>query len=430
MSAAAALRVGWCPGALRPMRVGDGLLVRIKPRGNRLTLGQAQGIAALSRRFGNGVLNLTGRGNVQLRGAAEAGLPPLLDALAALALLDASPEGEAVRNVQSSPLAGIDPAAVLDIRPLAAAWEEDLVGNAALRRLPAKFAWAIDDGGALGFADLAVDVRFTAIRRGRDILFSVALHGGAERALVAAGALRPAASALAKAFLALCAERALVPHRMRDLVSACGAAAIFARAELHLGRAGGIDETRVAIPAIGPTARGVWSVCGAAPPFGRLEAGALARFATAAGRLGAADLRLTPWRSLIAGGLGEAAAAALAESAAADLIVDPLDPRLAVAACAGEPACRRASTPVQRDAARLASMLPKGRRVATVLHVSGCAKGCAHAGAAPLTLVGHDGRYDLVRDGKAGDLPQERDVPWSGLVAAVAGPARAEETAW
>jgi precorrin-3B synthase len=39
------------------------------------------------------------------------------------------------------------------------------------------------------------------------------------------------------------------------------------------------------------------------------------------------------------------------------------------------------------------------------LHVSGCAKGCAHAQAAAVTLVGREGRYDLVLDGRAGDRP-------------------------
>jgi precorrin-3B synthase len=44
------------------------------------------------------------------------------------------------------------------------------------------------------------------------------------------------------------------------------------------------------------------------------------------------------------------------------------------------------------------------------LHVSGCAKGCAHPRAVPLTLVGRDGLYDLVRDGAASDSPALRGL--------------------
>ncbi len=51
--------------------------------------------------------------------------------------------------------------------------------------------------------------------------------------------------------------------------------------------------------------------------------------------------------------------------------------------------------------ARALTDVPHG----TAIHVSGCAKGCAHPGSAPWTLVGRDGRYDLVRHGKAGDTP-------------------------
>ena len=39
------------------------------------------------------------------------------------------------------------------------------------------------------------------------------------------------------------------------------------------------------------------------------------------------------------------------------------------------------------------------------LHVSGCSKSCAHRGAASLTLVGRDGRYDLIRNGSAAERP-------------------------
>ncbi|MEO6855833.1 MAG: hypothetical protein ABI410_07150, partial [Rhodoferax sp.] len=59
---------GWCPGALRPMLSGDGLVVRVRPYAGRLTPAQAAGIAALARQHGNGMLDLTSRANLQLRG--------------------------------------------------------------------------------------------------------------------------------------------------------------------------------------------------------------------------------------------------------------------------------------------------------------------------------------------------------------------------
>jgi len=87
------------------------------------------------------------------------------------------------------------------------------------------------------------------------------------------------------------------------------------------------------------------------------------------------------------------------------LIVDPGDPRLRVAACVGAPGCRRGTTAVLDHAGRWAALLGPGDAADGIaLHVSGCAKGCAHPGPAPLTLVAEEGRYGLVADGSAADV--------------------------
>ena len=75
---------GWCPGALRPMRSGDGLVVRIRPHGGRLSPAQATGIAELAERFGNGLIDVTNRANLQIRGVSDAGHASLIEGLARL----------------------------------------------------------------------------------------------------------------------------------------------------------------------------------------------------------------------------------------------------------------------------------------------------------------------------------------------------------
>ena len=47
---------GWCPGALRPMQSGDGLVVRIRPPLGRLTPAQAKAIAKAAGTHGNGII--------------------------------------------------------------------------------------------------------------------------------------------------------------------------------------------------------------------------------------------------------------------------------------------------------------------------------------------------------------------------------------
>jgi precorrin-3B synthase len=57
-------------------------------------------------------------------------------------------------------------------------------------------------------------------------------------------------------------------------------------------------------------------------------------------------------------------------------------------------------------AAELARHLPiSGDGIA--LHVSGCAKGCAHPRPAPFTIVGAEQGCGIVRDGSARDEPAE-----------------------
>jgi precorrin-3B synthase len=82
-------------------------------------------------------------------------------------------------------------------------------------------------------------------------------------------------------------------------------------------------------------------------------------------------------------------------------IVDADDPRLRVAACPGAPACAQGLRPVRADANDWAALLPKADGV--ILHVSGCAKGCARPAPVAVTLTATATGYDLILAGSAGD---------------------------
>ena len=62
------LRRGACPTLAAPMVTGDGLLVRLRPAGGALSLAQFKALAASAAANGNGVLEITARGNLQIRG--------------------------------------------------------------------------------------------------------------------------------------------------------------------------------------------------------------------------------------------------------------------------------------------------------------------------------------------------------------------------
>ena len=398
------LRKGWCPGALRPMAARDGLIVRLRPTGGILRAATAWAIAECAERWGSGALDLTARANLQLRGVAERTLPDLQAALRDLDLLDASADGEAVRNVVASPLAGLG--ANPDIRPLVVALEARLATDPALHALPTKFGFLVDDGGAPSLAGVEADVRFTWASGA----FSIGL-GGTRATAVTIGSCKAddlvaRAAAIAEAALGLFARNEA--RRMRGLLDALGPDAVARACGGTPATSANAAERRFDI--VGRRTIGGLPTLGLAAPNGALDAAMLRRAAALAARTSLGELRLTPWRTILIPGFD----GPLPD--ATGFVSDSRDPRLAVSACVGRDGCERGTTTTRADATALAALLPAGAS----LHVSGCAKGCAKAAPSALTLVGRDGRYDLVRDGRAGDIPQRRGLDLVALRDAIA----------
>jgi precorrin-3B synthase len=123
--------------------------------------------------------------------------------------------------------------------------------------------------------------------------------------------------------------------------------------------------------------------------FGQMQAGTLHQLAT----LGH-EIRPTPWRMLLLVG-------ATTVPAIPGLITDPTDPILRITACSGAPACPQALG----DTRHLARHLAPHLAATQTLHISGCAKGCAHPAPADLTLTATTHGYDLIRNGTASDPP-------------------------
>ena len=136
--------------------------------------------------------------------------------------------------------------------------------------------------------------------------------------------------------------------------------------------------------------------------------------------LGASGLRLTPWRSFLIAGLNSGGAASMLGSIA-DLgfVIDRDDPRLRVAACPGAGRCAHGYRRVRDDATRWAALLPRGEGV--ILHVSGCAKGCARPAVTAATLTATQAGYDLILAGRAGDPPARRGVSSAEVAQLLAG---------
>ncbi|MBM3082042.1 precorrin-3B synthase [Chelatococcus daeguensis] len=371
-----ASRRGWCPGIARPMATGDGLLVRIHPRHGSLTAAQLGGLADLAERYGNGLADVTSRGNLQLRGVAEADHGALSDALAGLGFIDDLPATGPHRIVFLDPLAGLD--GLRDLRPLADAIEAELRPLRA--SLPGKFCIALGHAGTA--PAVAADVE-------------VAIDADGNAVIHLPGAQPPEADTpCSPPSQGRRRQEAGLPARIVALVLEFLAHRSAKRS----------PRQRSDVPAnyLGLLPAGEQPILAVAPAFGRLAAADMRRLAGWAGRHGAGELRLTPSRAVLIPHLDRGAADGLMrEARAAGFIVDADDPRALLVACPGRPACRSAFAPAQADALRLAG----AAGLLGAVHVSGCAKGCARQAPAPLTLVGEAGGYGVVLDGTVRDAP-------------------------
>lgn len=406
----AGLRKGWCPGALRPMPAKDGLLVRLRITAGRLCAATLHALAAAGRDHGNGLFDLTSRGNLQMRGVSEARLGRLHETLRSLGLLDETAAGEAVRNVLVSPLSGLDGP---DIAEVAAALERALVADQSLHALPGKFSILIDDDSALSLAEVPADIRFVKVA---PETYGVGL-GGCDMDAAFVGActaqeIVPVALRLARAFLRFTTSLPTDSRRMRDLLRLVEpetvAAARLSPSSLSIPR---VTEPEEPSP-IGLVPLGNGAPCfGMGAAFGRLDASMLDKAAVAAETFGRGEIRLTPWRALLLPGVASAQEKPLIASCSeSGFVTDRSDPRLVLAACAGISGCESATTDTHADALSLAGLARRLAPTGVALHVSGCAKGCARPRRTPLVLIGRESRYDVVLNGTAGSTPVARGL--------------------
>ncbi|HLV84398.1 MAG TPA: precorrin-3B synthase, partial [Devosia sp.] len=96
-------RRGACPTLEGPMQTGDGLLARLRLADSQLSPTQLGAIAKLAALHGNGQVEITARGNLQVRGLTTASTAPFAAAVRAIATIEQG------LVVETPPLAGDDP---------------------------------------------------------------------------------------------------------------------------------------------------------------------------------------------------------------------------------------------------------------------------------------------------------------------------------
>ncbi|TIR85035.1 MAG: precorrin-3B synthase, partial [Mesorhizobium sp.] len=170
-------RRGACPALSAPMQTGDGLLVRLNPVPGGLAPKSLIGLCESALRHGNGIMEVTARGSLQIRG--------LTADSAWLLAAEVDALGIAVRTgvpVETGPLAGIDPQEIADSRPVADRIRLAIEEAGLTPRLGPKVSVVVDGGGQLAVDALTADVRLKAVRTVAGVQWSVSVAGDSRSA--------------------------------------------------------------------------------------------------------------------------------------------------------------------------------------------------------------------------------------------------------
>ncbi len=408
----------------------DGGLARIRIPGGAVTAHQLRVVAAAARELGSGVIELTSRANLQVRGLREvragdqgpSGAPDFAARMAAAGLLPSATH-ERVRNIVASPLAGRGPESRLDVRPLVAELDRELCARPMLADLPGRFLFALDDGSG-DMPVLGADV--TLLPDVPDVPDVALLLAGADRGLrVPAGSAVAGLLAVAEAFLAERAEQGSGAWRLAELAD--GPARVAARA------ASAEPRLRLSASAVRPAGAAAARATGTAgmvgtvaqrdgrcalivlAPLGRLTAAQVEALARAAEN-GGGEVRVTPWRAIVVPDLPPPAVGELRASLTdAGLVGDPASPWLGLTACTGRPGCAKALADVHThvhtdvhtdvgaggsaDLSGDAVRSPTGKGDLLPVHWAGCERRCGRPRGRVVDVIATEDGYRVELDG-------------------------------
>ncbi|NAO97964.1 cobalamin biosynthesis protein CobG [Halomonas sp. Choline-3u-9] len=364
---------GWCPGAWRPMATGDGLLVRVRPPLGQLSREQTLALCDAAETFGSGLIELTSRANLQLRGVTDESWPPLMAFLVEHQLVSDDPEAERQPQMLLAPAWQKGDATHTIARLLQARGSE-------LAAMPGKVGIAIDAGNAPVLGDSAADFRIERSTKGSLL---VRTDG------YALGTTVSDTEAVIEQLIRLTHwfvdTGGWESGRMRRHTAPLPDWAPADTAPASPGEKLALGEHREGM------------VVGL--PFGRVAANTLRNAVSQT----VSSVQVTPWRRLLLQDCDTL-------PAVDGLIRHNSDPRLAMDACPGAPYCEQASVATQPLAEKLSGW------VEGTVHISGCAKGCARRAPADVCLVGQAGRFNVVVNGRADSTPVKSGLTESEVV--------------
>lgn len=397
-----------CPGLFYPTPAQDGSLSRLRVPGGFLTTPQSEAIVHLAHQCGHGVVQITNRANLQIRGV-QSGIPPAtLNHLQQVGLASPIAQVDALRNIMASPTAGIDRQQLLDTCPLVQGWNHYLSNRADFAVLSPKFSVCFAGGESVSVSDRPNDISLVSVNLAGQIYFQLHLSIG-ERGdapehvgvLIQPESSLEVLTALTEVYWDYTVQKSsqAPKPRLRDLLHDWGIEVYLQLVEKRL--AWRLQRSELGINSSSPAKTGhlgVHSQCqpdvsymGIVLPLGRLTTHQLQGLTSLAAQFGSHTLRLTPWQNILLPDIPDVHVAAVQDGIAAlGLSTSATHPWSAIVACSGITGCKSAATDTQSHALALATYLEERMKLDRPLniHFSGCEKSCAQHYPSDIALVG------------------------------------------
>jgi ferredoxin-nitrite reductase len=402
-----------CPGLFHATSARDGIIYRIRIPGGIINSKQCLAIAALSKQLGDGYVQLTNRANLQIRTISDEISFDVLQHLQEIDLASKTSEVDHLRNIMSSPTAGIDRGQLIDTRPLVKELDKYISSHRNLTELPAKFSVGFDGGETISIFNIHNEILFAAIEQNSDVYFRLYLSIEKGKPPVDVGILLqvseclPVAIALIQAYLeGINLYRKQIDRhkkpRLRQILQEWGINWYLDRVSEYLSfsicRQFPISKHLLQHQNLAYRHLGIHlqqqeghSYMGLVIPLGNLTSEQIKQLAYLAEVYGDGTLRLTPWQNLLIPNIPNSKISNLqTEINNLGLSYSSNHPCSALVACTGNSGCASSATDTKNHAFALAKYLEKKSQFDRPIniHFTGCSKSCAQQSMSDITLLG------------------------------------------
>lgn len=395
-----------CPGLFYATPAEDGILSRVRIPGGIISSQQCRAIADIADDYGGGYVDVTNRANLQIREIRTSINSQVLNHLQDIGLGSRNSDVDRIRNIMTSPTAGIDPEELIDTRPFVQAWDDYIATHPALSALSAKFSVCFDGGGIVQVRDRLNDILFAAVLVDNEVYFRLHLSVGAKgqppsdmKILLSPNECLPVLAALTDVYL----NHTDINHqrrlRLRDLLNTLGCENYLQEVQQLLPFplspsekspvAQKIDSKYQHIGIHPQRQEGLFYI-GVALPLGRLESRQMRGLADLAAKYGS-GIRLTPWQNLLLTDIPQQNLADIQnEITLLGLNTSATNIKSGLIACSGNKGCAASATDTKTHALALAEYLETRLTLQHPIniHFTGCQKSCAQHSQSDITLLG------------------------------------------